>query len=179
MVHTLRKIFDSSLIEFTSREAENILNGTSERNLCARWAPLLEKIATEGGFASYYADVEYNRKQDGKVKTILDEEWKVVSITCDLILHSRGNVVESDNLIAIEMKRSEHPEEEKRKDRMRLRAMTKSSYDGVWSNDGKLHPEHVCGYSLGFYVELVSAARLFWVEEYQKGELVDCFQHHF
>src|SRR3546814_16090161 len=77
---------------FTEREAENILHGTSERNLCARWAPLLEMAAVEAGYDGYRADTEYNRKQGGQVKTILDETMHVVRITCDLILHSRGRV---------------------------------------------------------------------------------------
>src|SRR3546814_5091694 len=98
-----------------------VLFRSSERNLCARWAPLLEMAAVEAGDDGYRADTEYNRKQGGQVKTILDETMHVVRITCDLILHSRGRVVERDNLIAIEMKRLSHPEREKQKDRVRLR----------------------------------------------------------
>jgi len=125
----LRELFFRSFEQFAEREAENILDGTSERNLCARWAPLLEKAAVEAGYGEYRADTEYNRKQSGQVKTILDETMHVVRITCDLILHSRGRVPERDNLIAIEMKRLSHPEREKQKDRVRLRALTKASYD--------------------------------------------------
>src|SRR3546814_1236198 len=94
-----------------------------------------------------------------------------VRITCDLILHSRGRVVERDNLIAIEMKRLSHPEREKQKDRVRLRALTKTSYDDVWSADGRALPEHVCGYGLGYFVELDADRRKFRVEEYQLGHL--------
>src|SRR3546814_3517435 len=92
-----------------------------------------------------------------------------VRITCDLILHSRGRVVERDNLIAIEMKRLSHPEREKQKDRVRLRALTKTSYDDVWSADGRALPEHVCGYGLGYFVELDADRRKFRFEEYQLG----------
>jgi hypothetical protein len=113
-----------------------------------REAPLLERIARASAFQGYYADTEYNRMQEGRVKTILDEEAHEVRITCDLILHSRGEIAKKDNLIAIEMKRLEHPASEKRKDRIRLRTLTKSSYDGVWSADSKTLPEYVCGYKV-------------------------------
>lgn len=175
----LRELFFRSFEQFTEREAENILHGTSERNLCARWAPLLETAAVEAGYDEYRADTEYNRKHCGQVKTILDETMHVVRITCDLILHSRGRIVERDNLIAIEMKRSSHPEREKQKDRIRLRALTKSSYDGVWSADGRALPEHVCGYGLGYFVELDADSRIFRFEEYQLGNLSDEIQRVF
>ncbi|VVT00531.1 hypothetical protein [Erythrobacter sp. EC-HK427] len=175
----LRELFFRSFEQFTEREGENILHGTSERNLCARWAPLLETAAVEAGYDEYRADTEYNRKQGGQVKTILDETMHVVRITCDLILHSRGRVVERDNLIAIEMKRSSHPEREKQKDRIRLRALTKPSYDDVWSADGRALPEHVCGYGLGYFVELDADSRMFRFEEYQLGNLSDEIQRVF
>ena len=74
---------------------------------------------------------------------------QVIQISADLILHSRGNNVAEDSLIAVEMKKSGRPTKEKHADRNRLRAMTKGSYDGIWSNDRTTHPEHVCGYRLG------------------------------
>lgn len=39
------------------------------------------------------------------VKTIYNDDLKVVSIVCDLIVHSRGEILEKDNLIALEMKK--------------------------------------------------------------------------
>lgn len=45
---------------------------------------------------------------------------------------------------------------EKENDKARLVALTKDSYDGVWSFDGKTLPEHVCGYDLGIYYEIDS-----------------------
>ncbi len=44
--------------------------------------------AQGAGFNRYYADVEYNRMQEGRVKTLLDDRLRIVRITCDLILHS-------------------------------------------------------------------------------------------
>src|SRR3546814_6163028 len=117
----LRELFFRSFEQFTEREAENILHGTSERNLCARWAPLLEMAAVEAGYDGYRADTEYNRKPGGQVKTILDETMHVVRITGDILLHSRGRVVEREYLIANEMKRLWNPERGKQKDGVRQR----------------------------------------------------------
>lgn len=167
----MNKLFKITLEEFLQLERNNILSGVSERNLCARLANYLETNAKNSGLKDYYADVEYNRNQ-GMIKTILDDEQKVIVINCDIILHSRGENVGRDNLIAIEMKKSERPEEEKNKDRDRLRALTKSSFDGIWAADGKTFPEHVCGYELGYFIELDISERIANVEGYRLGK---CF----
>jgi hypothetical protein len=169
MIDRMRQLFARALGVFLEREAENILNGTSERNLCARFAPILEGLAHDEGLVGYWADAEYNRKQGGRIKTIIDEHAEIVAITCDLILHSRGRDAAADNLIALEVKRREHPEREKEKDRVRLRALTRASYDGIWSANGVTLPEHVCGYVLGGLVELDVANRRVRVEEYVEG----------
>jgi hypothetical protein len=169
---TVQSIFDSSLTTFLGREVQEILEGVNERNNCGRWSQYLEAAALQHGLEGYVADPEYNRKQDGRIKTILDDRHEVVTINCDLILHTRGNDIANDNLIAIEVKKSERPAEEKESDRRRLRALTKSSYDDVWMNDGTMPPEHVCGYRLGAYVELDRESRICFVEFYREG-------HHF
>jgi hypothetical protein len=173
MIETLRSVFTASFEQFLDRETKNILNGTAERNLCACWAPLLENVAIAAGIKGYRADADYNRMQDRRVKVMLANGMEVVRIICDLILHSRGDLPAHDNLIAIEMKRSTRPGHEKEEDRLRLRTLTRSSYDGIWSADGETLPEYVCGYSLGYYVELDLDARSFLVEEYVEGALVD------
>ncbi|MDQ1772989.1 hypothetical protein GQR60_19245 [Labilibaculum sp. A4] len=169
MKKLLHNIFELSIDIFFTEELENILNDVNERNLCGRLAIYLENIAKEKKIEGYYADPEYNRKQNGQVKTILDEEMNVVNINCDIILHSRGNIVAQDNLIAIEMKKSNRPEKEKESDKKRLRALTKDNYDDIWSFDGVVLPEHVCGYILGFYMELNIKTRNCLFECYQKG----------
>ena len=126
-------------MSFLVRERENILNRVSERNLCARLGIYLHNVSEKSGLKGYFADPEYNRKQNGQVKTILDENLEVIVVNCDLILHSRGN------------------------------------YDGVWSYDGVTLPEHVCGYELGFYIELDHRKKSFLVEEYRAGEFVELF----
>jgi len=173
MLKRLRVVFGRSFEHFLERETNNILNGTSERNLCGCWAPLLENAAIEAGFKGYRADPEYNRMQDGRVKVMLTDGMVEVAIVCDIILHSRGEIPSCDNLIAIEMKRSTRPEQEKENDRLRLRTLTRSSYDGIWAADGRSLPEYVCGYKLGYYLEFDVKGRSFLIEEYVEGDLAD------
>lgn len=173
----MRELFHIAFEKFLATERDNILNGVSERNLCHRLGFCLEDERKARGLEGYFVDAEYNRQQNGQIKTILDEEFQVVGITCDLILHSRGRVVHDDNLIAIEMKKSDRPDAEKKKDRVRLRALTKRSFDGVWSNDGGMHPEHVCGYHLGAFIEIHVQRGIATVEEFEGGDIVA--QHEF
>ncbi|MCK9622892.1 MAG: hypothetical protein M0R47_20450 [Methylobacter sp.] len=167
----LEELMNLSFDEFLITEADNILAAVSERNLCGRLSIVISRNLSRFGLEDYFVDPEYNRKQNGRIKTILDEHFEVVTINCDLILHSRGATVEEDNLIAIEMKKSNRSQKEKDNDRKRLRALTKASYDGVWSADGQVHPEHVCNYKLGYYIELNAGARTFQFEQYRNGQL--------
>jgi hypothetical protein len=172
-------IFSSSLECFLKREAQEIVEGVNERNNCARWAQYLEQAAHAVGLSEYVADAEYNRKQDGKIKTILDGSHRVVTINCDLILHTRGVNIAADNLIAIEVKKSDQPEKDKQSDRERLQALTKDSYDGIWMNDGSEPPEHVCGYRLGAFVELDRKKRICVVEYFRCGAYETRTEHNF
>lgn len=160
----IQHVFEQSLTQFFANEVDAILSKVSERNNCGRLAIYLDYAAKENGLNSYYADTEWNRKQNGKIKTILDGEYKVISITCDLILHSRGKIVGADNLIAIEMKKSDRPKREKQKDEDRLRALTKA-----WSLNSTELPEHVCGYVLGAYIEINADTRTSFIEFYSSG----------
>jgi hypothetical protein len=171
-VNELMALFHEAFAAFLKEERENIMNGTAEQNLCGRLALYMEHRREAQGLNGYFLDTEYNRKQQGKIKTIIDGDLQIVNIRCDLILHSRGRILPLDNLIAIEMKRAHHSDEEKRKDRMRLKAMTKATYDDIWSADGKTHPEHVCGYLVGFYLELYAAENSFLIETYIGGQQI-------
>lgn len=166
----IHDVFTSSLQVFLREESQEIIEGVNEHNNCGRWAIYLQQIAHELGLQEYFADPEYNRKQNGKIKTMLDGEGKIATISCDLILHTRGANIAADNLIAIEVKKYDQPDEEKQRDRERLRALTKASYDGIWMNDGSNPPEHVCGYRLGAFVELDRKRRICRVEYYKNGE---------
>lgn len=126
-------------------------------------------------YQGYYTDVEYNRNKGGKLKnikkTVQGVNETVVTINCDLILHSRGQYIEQDNLIAIEMKKSSRPRASKAADRERLIALTKDSYDNVWSFDGHTLPEYVCRYVLGVYYEIKYSERKILLEYYHRGFL--------
>lgn len=65
---------------------------------------------------------------------------------------------------------------EKENDKARLVALTKDSYDGVWSFDGKTLPEYVCGYDLGIYYEIDSNNCLIYIEYYVKGKKVRTYE---
>ena len=131
-------------------------------------------IKDNGAYTGYYADVEYNRNQGGIKtirKTIQDIHEEIIPINCDLILHSRGEIVEQDNLIAIEMKKSNASAREKQKDRERLIALTKDSFNDVWAWDNNF-PEHVCRYVLGVYYEINYNRKEITIEYYRRGENV-------
>ncbi|UDJ86335.1 hypothetical protein IRM71_02840 [Erwinia amylovora] len=169
MEEKLRNVFEESFRIFLERECENICSGVSERNLCARLACILESESHNSGFPkNYVADVEYNRKQDGKIKTLINDDLKIITITCDLILHSRGKEGKDDNLIAIEMKKKERPKEEGISDRQRLSLMTRKSFDEIWAWDG-FPPEHVCGYKLGYFIEFDKVSKKCKVTEFTNG----------
>ena len=129
--------------------------------------------------ADYNVDTEYNRKQGGQVKTIINNEEVVVSITCDLLIHTRGRVAEHDNLLALEMKKSTAPRAEKLSDKQRLCALTAIPYERVWSFGGTAHPEHVCGYKVGIYMEINKQARNCYYERYRRGELLHSWSEEF
>lgn len=163
------RIVSPALDDFFAKERSSILEDVSERNLCARLAMHLENQLKAAGLVGYYADPEYNRKQDGQVKTILDGNSEIIQITCDLIVHSRGEIPAKDNLIALEMAKPNKSAADMRDDRNRLMALTKSSYDGVWSYDGKTLPEHVCGYVKGLYLIIDRHKKQAILESYAQG----------
>jgi hypothetical protein len=175
----LKQLFEEVFAFFLRKDRKTIVNDAHERSLCTRLAIYLECFKGKYNLDDYYADTEYNRNRDRKIKTILDHKAMIIPITCDLILHSRGEIVARDNLIAIEMKKASHSQAVKNSDRKRLRALTKASYDDVWSADGETFPEHVCGYALGFLVVLDVFRATFTVEEYRSGERIGSWQGEF
>lgn len=161
-------IFKNANCSFLERDIDLITNDVSERCLCGALMLFLHNEIENSSFKGYYTDIEYNRNSN-RIKTIINNEFKVTSITCDLIVHSRGKQKQQDNLLAIEMKKSSAPESEKMKDRVRLIALTKDSFDEVWSFDGETLPEHVCRYLLGIYYEIDIVNRNIELEYYTKG----------
>jgi hypothetical protein len=163
-------IFDDALMTFLREEGGTLLSDVSERNTCGRLAIYLERQLAIDGVTGYYADVEYNRKHGGEVKTIINNRETVVSITPDLIVHSRGAIAAPhDNLIAVEAKKAYRPSEESNADIDRLIAMTCKPYDGVW-NWKNGHPEHVCGYSVGIFMEIRLRQKEVVLQYFKKGK---------
>lgn len=164
-------LFEDALRTFLQAEGGSLLSDVSERNTCSRLALFMERQLAADAVEGYYADVEYNRKQRGRVKTIINGDLRVVSITADLIIHSRGEIpAPHDNLIAVEAKKASRPEQEKDSDRERLVAMTREPYNGVWNyEDG--HPEHVCGYRVGIFMEIRREHEEIHLDYFKKGEL--------
>jgi hypothetical protein len=169
-------LFESAINSLIKRDNVLFASKCSERTICGALMLQLDRKIRFTPFSSYYSDVEYNRNVNGKVKTIngnlktiFIDELTPVKINCDLILHSRGKKLPQDNLIAIEMKKANRSDMDKDKDRMRLMALTRNSYDDVWSADGKVLPEHVCRYILGVYIEIDKSFSKLHFEYYRKG----------
>jgi len=166
----LLELFLNANNKFLERDLSLFIDQVNERALCGALSQHLNEVISDSDFSNYYTDTEYNRNE-GRVKTIINDEYEVVSINCDLIVHSRGTIINQDNLIALEMKKSTRPDHEKEKDRKRLIALTKESYDDVWSNDGTALPEHVCGYLLGIFYEIDLTELIIHLEFYQGGRI--------
>ena len=174
------RLFEQANSHFLKNNESLFLSNVNERTLCsALMLCLNNQIVSDPSFKGYYTDVEYNRNQ-GKIKTIIQtsqgQKSKIITINCDLILHSRGKHLEQDNLIAIEMKKSTRTKSEKDADRDRLRALTLDTFSNTWSFDGHTLPEHVCRYVLGVYYEINLRQKTILIEYYCQGKLISQYQ---
>lgn len=169
----LKQLFNRANRNFLLYDFDLLQTDVAEPTLCSALKSRLEKILERNNIYDYYIDLEYNRN-NGNIKTIIDEELAVIKIKCDFILHSRGHNPNQDNLLALEMKKSYRSQEEKDSDRKRLIALTKSTYDNdVWSYDGKTLPKHVCRYIIGIYYEINWEKKKVLIEYYKCGQLVE------
>ena len=164
----VNEIFDSAFERFLREERDNIAGLVSERNLCGHLARIINENLAGTGFI---ADPEYNRQNLNRIKTTIDDELNVITITCDVVLHRRGSAGPENNLIAIEMKKSTQKEKKKNDDRNRLRALTKQNLEEITVLNGA--PEHVRGYQLGVYLELDVESFSFAIEKYADGEWIE------
>lgn len=177
---TIREIFDVALARFTTCEVQEVLEGVNERANCGRLAIYLHEAAKSRDLPpEYVVDVEYNRKQNGEIKTIVNQRMEIIRVNCDVILHSRGAIIDQDNLLAIEMKKIDQPLRAKQSDRERLKALTKQNTEGMWPTEGKTMPEHVCGYVLGLFIELDRDGGTCNVECYEDGALSEQITYPF
>lgn len=175
-------LFENANDLFLQKDNSLLEREVAERTLCgALMLHIHDLIKEDRSYDGYYTDVEYNRNQGGIKtirKTIRGQNEEIIPINCDLILHSRGENVEQDNLIAIEMKKSTRLPKEKRADRERLVTLTKDSFDNIWAWDHNL-PEHVCRYVLGIYYEINYRQKSILIEYYQRGVFVTSRNYSF
>lgn len=162
------KIFKKANEKFWRENIRNIKMNVSERSLCSSFAQCLKEIIKEENIKGYYADTEYNRN-GYMVKTIINEEREIIEIICDLIVHSRGENVLQDNLLAIEMKKRENHREIE-EDKKRLIIMTKDTFFGEIIFEEL--PRHICRYALGVYYNIDTQKREIELEYYEHGKKV-------
>ncbi len=175
----MKKLFNIANNRFLNSDIALIETDVSEQCICGALKYHLENELKLIKLNGYYVDVEYNRNC-GKIKTIIDGNYQIINIKCDVIIHSRGRTNKQDNLIAIEMKKSYQNEIEKENDRNRLIALTKpTSTDEVWHWEGNAFPKHVCGYVLGIYYEVDKDNRLISIEYYSNGKLIEKYNTKF
>lgn len=161
------KLFKEANEQFLKYEKANIKRNVSERNLCQNLANYLRDNLKKYGLEGYYADTEFDKNQN-MVKTIINNEMKVIEIECDLIVHSRGENKIQDNLIAIEMKKFTNRKKRK-EDRERLEYMTKNTYYNEIAYQEL--PRHICRYALGIFYDINIKEEKVNLEYYENGEL--------
>lgn len=175
----LERIFEKANKSFLRKNMILFKTQVSERTLCGALMIELYEVLKKTKFSDYFVDVEYNRNIGGKLKTLkktmLGFDERIVTINCDLIVHSRGQNIFRDNLIALEMKKSTGKRIDKDNDKNRLECLTKSPVQDVWSYGGQVLPEHVCGYVLGIYYEVNFKRNCIMIEYYKNG---DCYRKY-
>lgn len=129
---------------FNMNERYSLENDLSERCICAKFAAYLQEIIRTSEYKDYIVDVEYNRgtKEKDHGPRLLTNSHS--PITVDLIVHKRGhdtnsyplpvseNIKKHNNLICIEMKKSNncHGKNSIDKDKTRLFELTCCNKDG-------------------------------------------------
>ncbi|HHK6031582.1 TPA: hypothetical protein ACQWGJ_002295, partial [Neisseria subflava] len=170
------KIFDVALKNFLKKQKFLFSINVGERTWYSHFIDEVNKQKKKFKFLKeYFTDAEYNRQQDGQIKVMLDQTTpnseRKINICCDVILHGRGECGPIENILSVEFKKESNTQDEKDKDKIRLRALTATPYDNVYSADGTVFPETVCGYFLGCYVEINCQNLDVIVEYYINGKL--------
>ena len=174
LVKSLTTLFEDANSLLIANDQHLIQCHASERSICASLLLHLRDVMnSDNAFAGYYVDAEYNRRSSKlqvQYKTIKGPRNEIIRITCDLIVHGRGAKQENDNLIAIEMKKSDRSKRSKDRDRDRLKALT--SLADIRVIDGVEGSATVSEYVLGIYYELNLSRRSALIEYYHKGEKI-------
>ncbi len=167
MADVLETLFKEALELFVNREFALVRKNVHEQAMCHRLATYVEHSKDHHGLERYCVDTEYNRHGDNVKKIRHAVTGHPINVVCDLLLHSRGELKE-DNLIAVEMKKADGDEADKQRDRERLQALTTACPAGV-------EPDHVCGYKLGYFLQVDTKNASLSVEEFRAGVFVSGF----
>ena len=123
----LHDILIPSIYKLYKEDFRNIRFGVSERNICARLAHHMENIMREYDscaesplFTDYYADVEYNRMDNGRMKHYEDRLKCPRYMVSDLLIQCRGY---ERNLLAVELKKKGSTKKAIAKDKERLTSL--------------------------------------------------------
>ncbi len=186
-------VFNNAFQKLINYDKQLFGDNLHEQTLCGRLAIYLEEEVKKDDIHKtfpYHADVEYNKMQQGKVKTILNEnavnqKEKYVKVRCDVIVHARGEIFKSydnqeidyqkENLIAIEMKKESRGKKELESNQLRLRSLTskygENYFSGlkVYSWDGVI-ADHVRGYLVGKLIRIRKGSKTLVVETYIETE---------
>jgi len=156
------KLFSDALSNLYDKESAIIASEVNERCMAAHlFAFMKYKWRRCPALASYHIDYEYNREGlDGASKKIYskycdEKEEKWHWIIPDLIIHTRGDVSGTRNLVVIEFKKWEIPPGH---DIEKLSEMTKQDSDGSYK------------YKFGFHVILGQVIDQTKIELFINGE---------
>ena len=183
-IDMLIELFECANRRFIKNEKELLFINVSERCICAALMHHIRNVMCEigGVYDGYFADVEYNRiiDDDGhtKIKTFgnttnenskgqEDEENKFV---CDLLVHGRGHK-SSDDLIALEMKKSTAKYKCKACDKKRLKKLTSSVQQ---ANNARFKND----YLLGVYYEIDRLEKKIDIIYYHKGKVCKTYSEN-
>lgn len=166
----LKDCYSAALGEFIKNDLQLLATIAHEQAIAHRIAKYLEeKVREEKVDERYVADCEYNRNGN-EVKRVINRLEQVIAIRADIILHSRGTVLEQDNLVAIELKMLPAEQQELDDDRERLVIMTSRDLGEMYPWNGGRLPKYVCGYKLGIYLLFDAKKGLIYQEFYDDGQ---------
>lgn len=169
------KIFYNANKLFIKDNIRNIELGVSEVTLQGNFSQAFKEILKEMKISNYYSEINYNKNKHF-TKCIINEKMEYFDIFCDLIIHSCGENLQQDNLLAIEMKKKEN-RKDRLKDRKRLEIMTSDSYVEEILFDEL--PPYICRYSLGIFYDLDIKKRQIKLDFYQHGKLIKTQTIHY
>lgn len=131
--------------EFHSSLFEDNVN---ERDVCSHLMSFIERSKENTWFNNYFVDVEYNRMLGGGQKIIYDEKTRRdIVVIPDLVIHGRDRIDGHENLLCVEIKKSNAPSSEKEDDFERLSFLTKRKINLPQKTN------YVYGYLIGIYYE--------------------------